>query len=495
MHVVLWDTRQGDVSKDFAGGFGIGLFHGTGGPRAWFVRRQYRRDRRPVMLTLAYLSGIFRRLGHTVEYALERVPRGADLYVFNPALMTLPRERQVIAEINRTMPGAKVLVTGLVATTMPERLADLDVTLVQGEAEQLYWKLDEVLSSDAQAVQLGSVKDLDELPSPDWSPFEPRQFRIAYDFWRFPTGLVQSSRGCTFTCNYCPYIVVENKTRFRDPQRVADEIRQSAERFGFRSFKFRDPLFGLDRKRALVLAEALTHLPRKVQFSIESRIDLLRDETLLALKEAGLTSITVGIERPDEETLLHYKRQPVRDDRQREFIARCRELGIRTVAGFLVGFPDDTGREIHAVLRYAKQLNPTFANFNVVTPYPGTEFYAEIRERIGDDDLSRYDMYTPVLEYKHLTREQVARLHTKCFTSFYFRHAYVRANAHLLWPRLAKLGLGGRRRRVDAPTTAEPSEPVAQPSLPILSSSDALRADGPHPLPQPTRPSGSRVDA
>ena len=98
----------------------------------------------------------------------------------------------------------------------------------------------------------------------------------------------------------------------------------------------------------------------------------------------GLTSITVGIETPDDAKLSHYRRAPIEADRQREFIATCRGLGIRTVAGFLIGFPGDTEESIRRVRDYALLVNPTFANFNVVTPYPGTAFFEAMRERIGD---------------------------------------------------------------------------------------------------------------
>ena len=110
-------------------------------------------------------------------------------------------------------------------------------------------------------------------------------------------------------------------------------------------------------------------------------------EMLRVLKRVGLTSITVGIESPDESRLQHYRRSALSEDRQREFIDVCRKMGIRTVAGFLIGFPDDTEQSIRNVAQYAKRLNPTFANFNVVTPYPGTEFFAENRDRIADADL------------------------------------------------------------------------------------------------------------
>ena len=100
-------------------------------------------------------------------------------------------------------------------------------------------------------------------------------------------------------CNYCPYIVLENSTRTRDAEAVVEEMRQGIGRWGFRSFKFRDPLFGLHRKQVFELAERIARLPRKIQFSIETRTDLLSAEVLRLLRDAGLSSVTVGMESPD----------------------------------------------------------------------------------------------------------------------------------------------------------------------------------------------------
>jgi radical SAM superfamily enzyme YgiQ (UPF0313 family) len=438
MKIVLCDTRINHAQKDFAGGFGVGMFPGRGGWRGRVVRYMYHRDRRPVALVFAYLSAIFKRLGHQVTYTVDRTEPG-DIFVFNPALMTAEVERQWILRIRNEYPAAKVLVVGQVAFAMPEYFAGLGATIVRGEPEQLLHKLDDVLQNKQSIAEVGNVATLDELPIPDWSPFAYSKFKINYDFSRFPTAYLQQSRGCTFKCNYCPYILVESKTRFRDPDAVIDEMKIGIRRYGFESFKFRDPLFGLNRKNVLALSDKIRQLPKKIQFSIETRIDLMRDQTLMELKRAGLTSITVGIETPDEDTLRRYRRAPIDDDRQQAFIVRCRELGIRTVAGFMVGFPDDTRASILNVLDYARKLNPTFANFNIVTPYPGTEFFRDVRSQIADFDFGKYNVYQPVMKYKFLTSEQVADLHASCFDKFYFRSRYIAENARLLWPSLNRL--------------------------------------------------------
>ena len=142
---------------------------------------------------------------------------------------------------------------------------------------------------------------------------------------------------------------------------------------------------------------------------------------LRLLKRAGLTSVTVGIETPSDPTLQNYRRQPIDKDRQQAFIATCRELGIRTVAGFMIGFPEDTEASIRRVRDYAIALGPTFANFNVVTPYPGTAFFEQMRDRLGEIDYSRFNVYTPMLRYDHLTPERIEWLLAKCFRRYYFR--------------------------------------------------------------------------
>jgi len=434
MRVVLWDTHWGGVFKDFAGGYGVGTFRGDC-LRTRLLERMYTRDFRPVALAYAYLTAGLRRQGHTIQYALEETPKG-DIYIFMPALMTVGHEHGVIRQINERFPSTRVLVLGTAASTLPEAFADLDCQVLTGEPEQLLRRFDEVLASTDQRIDLGTVKNLDDLPIPDWTAFPYSKFSVSYDFWKFPTAYVQSSRGCTLSCNYCPYIILENKVRLRSPAAVAEELAWGHKRCGFQSFKFRDPLFAVKKKHVEEIAERIGKLPRKIQFSVESRIELLPRETLKMLKDVGLTSITVGIETPSRATLLKYKRAPIRDDKQDQFVGMCRELGIRVIAGFMIGFPEDTPESIRHVLSYAKKVNPYAANFNIVTPYPGTGFFKEIRDQIDTFDWSRFDVYTPNLKYDNLSAEEVSAYHRKCFRQYYFRWGWLTDNWKLLWPRL-----------------------------------------------------------
>lgn len=436
MHIVLWDTRHGGAFKDFAGGFGVGTFRGSD-LRSRIIERFYTSDFRSPPLAYGLLAAGLRGRGHTVEYALDTTP-AADVYIFNPALMTLPHELAVMRQISETHPRAKLIVCGQVASSMPESFAGTPVQVAQGEPERLIDCLDDVISSSEQCHSIGTVANLDDLPFADWKGFPHHRFKVSYDFWKFPTGYIQSSRGCTLSCSYCPYIILENKVRVRSAELVGEEMRRGIKEYGFQSFKFRDPLWGARKKHVSELIDEIGRLPRKIQFSIETRIELLPRELLIALRDVGLTSITVGIETPRRETLVKYKRAPIKDDKQAGFVAMCRELGIRVVAGFIIGFPEDTRESILDVLRYAKQVNPFVANFNICTPYPGTGFYDEISAKIATRNWERYDVYTPNLQYEYLTPEEVRQLHQKCFKQFYFRWKYLE-NWQFLWPRMHAL--------------------------------------------------------
>lgn len=451
MRIVLWDTRHGGAYKDFAGGFGVGTFRGKGWRAKW-IESHFRSDFRSPPLAFGYLAAQLRSQGHDVHYALDEVPN-ADAYVFNPALMTLPFERERMREIAVRSPQARLFVIGQVANTMADEFRGVRCTVVRGEAEQLGTRFDEILEfanhqwassptdddRPVETFEAGSVRNLDDLPFPDWRPFPYRKFGVAYDFSRFPTAYIQSSRGCALGCSYCPYIIQESRTRLRSPESVGDELRFQIARCGFRSFKFRDPLFGSKRKQLDGIAAQIAALPKRIQFSVESRIEILTRDVLSQLRDVGLTSVTVGIETPSRDTLLKYKRTPVKDDRQNEFVGLCRELGVRVVAGFMIGFPDDTRQSIRDVLRYAKSVNPFAANFNVCTPYPGTRWMTEVQDRVATFDWSKYDVYTPTMKYTHLTSEEVSKLHEKCFSSFYFRWPYLRENWRFLLPRLSAL--------------------------------------------------------
>jgi hypothetical protein len=404
------------------------------------LTRWFHRDYRPVALSFAYLAAIFRKMGHSIEYAEDRDATG-DLYIFNPTLNTMPYELLQMRRVRTEHPAARILVVGQVANALPESFEGLEATLVSGEPENLMWRLDDVLQTELPVVSIGQVEDLDALPWPNWTPFSFRRFRVAYDFWQFPTALIQQSRTSDARELSRGGMRNEESTRIRSPESVVDEMRFGMEHYGFQSYKFCDPRFGFDRSLVAQLVDSMARLPRRVQFSINSRVDLLSDEALLALRDVGLTSITVGIDAPGELAYRSPHSKTGAPDREREFVELARHLGIRTIVGFNIGYQEDTVESILNVAQYAREMNPTYANFNVVAPCPSSDSFREMRSQLANLGNAKYSVYDPVVKYRHLTAEQVVRLHERIFGKFYFRSRYLVENGPLLWPILRQMGV------------------------------------------------------
>ncbi len=479
MHVVLWDPHNPGVWKDLAGGMGATRCEGWGGLAGRLVRFGMR-ERRPPPLLSAHLAAALRRRGHTVEYACGRFDRPADLFILRPALATVAIEREAAVRLLATHPRARAMFVGPVASTLPHALDGLGAMIVKGDAEQLYWTLDDVLQRPGATVQLGWLEDLDRLPLPDWSPFHPRRFRLGREFARFPSTFVEHSRGCPCRCDYCPHAHLDG-VRFREPEAVVDEIRHDVHAWGFRSFFLCGPAFGLDPRRTFELADRLLRAPEHMVFSIKTRADCLRPEALRLLKRAGLACVVV--DAAESEIAGHGDASPpARDAALEEFIAACRALGIRTVVEFVGGYPHDPRRSLVRALQRAERLRPTLAEFHLLTPYPGTEWFDRLAA--GQDSVRGLasTRHRALLRYEGGAPEEIERLQRHCYRQFYLRWATVRDWACSRWSAFV-----GRLVRRPGPFVTPGAGPAALP--PQAGPPDAprgkrrLRSDGPHTRP------------
>lgn len=437
MKVVLWDTHKRHVVKDAMAGHGLcepslpdRLFHSP-----------LRRRRWPAPLLLGYLAAVFKEQGFDVKHVSERMPSEADVFVFRPSFPTLPIEQQMIWRVADRYPDARVLVVGPVATATPEAFEGLGATVLRGDAELLRERLDEVLSQVGDVVGLGAIEDLGKLPQCDWSPFEPWRWRISDEFWQFPTAAVEHGRGCPHACKYCPESATRSEPRFRPAEQVADEIQFQINQWGFYSFKFHDPTFGWNADETYRLAGELGKILQDFQFSIETRVENMPPEMLRALRSAGLRCVSVGVESADA-TRLHSLGRPTAPKAEyRRFFEHCGHLGLRTIATFMLGLPNETDESIQETLDFAKQLQPTFAKFRFVTPYPQTVFAKEHRREIANFQYADYTTQTPIVDVRRMSPERLKRHIRRCRREYYARWGYFRKQLFLLWPRLAKWAL------------------------------------------------------
>ena len=419
--VVLSASRHKNCTlKDVAGGYGTVFTIGN----SWFARLLEVAKRRIASIpsvTAAYLDSILSAHGAEVvikHNALEP----ADLVLIASSITDCNYEKELGQRARREF-GAKVGYFGTFAATVPEFYENAADFVVQSEIENLAPQLAKG-QIPAGIVDAGFVSDLNGLPFPTWDQFNIRRYKYSIITARGITLPMLSSRGCPYTCGYCPYLV-NSRYRVRRAENVVDEIEYLVKRFGIRGISFRDPMFTFHRSRTMDIAQRILSKGLNIRFGIETRTDKLDEEQLRFLHRAGLRSLEIGIESFDEGILLENLRKAPGKEQQEKIIDLCHRLGIRVIANYILGLSNDTVAGVQNTIGYAKKLNTFAIQFTVTTPYPGTLLYKSLQEHIFEEDWEKFNGWTNVYTHPTMTSEELHRLREEAYVTYHLRPRYV----------------------------------------------------------------------
>jgi anaerobic magnesium-protoporphyrin IX monomethyl ester cyclase len=423
--VVLSASHQKNCTlKDVAGGMGT-VFTVGKSPFARLLEVAKRRIAEIPNITLAYLDTILTRHGADVTILdVRRMDQlmPADLYLLSSSIVDCNFELQVIREARKRF-DCRVGVFGTFASAKPEFYLDDADFVVTNEIENIAPALaqGEIPSG---VVSGGFVNDLNSLPFPNWDQFDVRKFRYQIITNKGITLPMLGSRGCPYTCNYCPYLV-NSKYRMRSPENIVEEIAYLVSQYGIRGITFRDPNMTFDKKRAHEFAERLLLRGIDVKWSMEARTDRLDPELIDLLYRAGLRSVEVGVESSNESTLRQNLRKAIPKNHQEMVIDHCHKKGIRVIANYTLGLPNDTEEGILDTIRYAKRLNTFAIQFTVTTPYPGTQFYQNVKHLIFEADWEKFNGWTSVFRHPGVSSQDLHRLREYAYVSYHLRPRYV----------------------------------------------------------------------
>src|SRR6202162_5617989 len=90
-----------------------------------------------------------------------------------------------------------------------------------------------------------------------------------------------------------------------------------------------------------------------------------------------------------------------------ESLDDCRKKGTVTAAFYVFGSLQDDWTSIAATIDYATDLGSTFAQFKMLTPYPGTPMFKQIEPLLTARDWAKYDGYTPTFKHPNLTDREL----------------------------------------------------------------------------------------
>jgi len=424
MRIVLADLKglRGFVSKDtVAAGYGSRLQPFSRTTSVLCRIKTQLHD--PPSVQMAYLAAIAADAGHEVVFTHgDQIP--GDVAIVLSSLVDYRHEAAWADEMRAL--GVRVGFVGLTASKMPELFVDHADFVITGEPEEAFSRLarGESLSG---IVASGEVDDLDTLPFPRWDLLVSRRHdrEVPGSVRPLHGGYpVLASRSCPEFCTYCPHRILSTY-RSRSVESIADELQYLCERHARPYVIFRDPLFSQDRERSIALCSQIERRKLTLRFECETRLDRLDTALLDRLHAAGLRAMSFGVESVSPSTLKKAGRRPIPTAQQRTIVDHCQRLGIVTAAFYVLGFLEDDWTSIGVTIDYSASLGSTFAQFKLLTPYPGTPLWKQMAPRIFETDWQKFDGFTPTFHHPSLTPSELTFLIGAAYTRFYMRPSWL----------------------------------------------------------------------
>ncbi len=223
------------------------------------------------------------------------------------------------------------------------------------------------------------ITDLDELAFPDFDDFDIQKCLFIYNNHLS----IMASRGCPYSCSYCNNhalrrILKGTYVRFRSVENVIEEIDERITQYydkGFRYFYFFDDTFILNKDYVLKFCKQFKEkgFHKLLRWNVNIRANLVTDELMKALKDAGCYQVRMGIESGNEfiRNTIYHREMANQEIYDAVDIIKKNNLQLRLY--FMVGAPPETIEMMHESLRMAQSLNADEIFFGVLYPLPGTD--------------------------------------------------------------------------------------------------------------------------
>ena len=298
----------------------------------------------------------------------------ADLIGIGGMGVQFPRQRELL-EYYRGR-GHFVVAGGSYASLCPEHYADLADAVICGEAERIWPRFcaDFEAGRALPLYRESGIVDLRTSPAP------------RFDLLKLPlytTATLQFSRGCPYLCEFCDIIVMfGRKPRHKSLEQIGRELDILRAQGVRKVFFVDDNLIG-NLKAAKALLGFLADYQRRHRYSFsfgtEASLNLAQDEELMRLfRAAHFRWAFIGIESPDEASLRETRKLQNTREHPLAAVRRIHAHGIEVLAGFIVGFDNDTIETFERQYEFIVRSGIQTAMIGLLNALPRTPLYERL---------------------------------------------------------------------------------------------------------------------
>lgn len=406
-------------------------------------------------LGLAYIGGVLETLGIPfdiidmpaeliTEEQLADIVKKTDPKVVGITATTpiIPIAKKIAGLVKLINPEIKIVIGGPHTMVFPKRTLNeveaFDIS-VYGEGEFTFAELVECLDKNnslhkvrgicfrenggiVQTATRPFIKDLSVLPFPVHHKLPLKKYTYPIQRGTPFTNMI-TSRGCPGKCIFCSRILGD-RIRFQKPELVVDEMEYLVAELGVKEIHIKDDTI-IGTKRMTEICEEIKR--RNLDFlwacSAGIRADFVTDKMLKAMNDAGCYLMAIGIESGSQKVLDNMKKNVTLEQNEKA-VEKIKNAGMLVESFFSIGHLGETVEDVKKTIEFAKKLDPDFAKFSMITPFPGSELYTILdnENRLLTKDWEKYQTHQePIFVHDVLSSEEIQNLYTKAYRSFYFR--------------------------------------------------------------------------
>jgi radical SAM superfamily enzyme YgiQ (UPF0313 family) len=295
--------------------------------------------------------------------------------------------------IRQVMPEVKIVIGGYHATLMIEEIAASPEAgiidfMVRGEGEDVFRRLVNALDGTDRMADIPSLSykqnggfvhndragllDLSTLKLPIR---DHRRLTWGYHVLNSKIEVMETSRGCTRTCNFCSIRHMYGQHYRTFPiERILADLDDIYHKRKTRWVFLSDDNLVLDRKRVMALCDAIIDKGYKgLNLIVQADcISMSRHEEMVQkMSQAGIRSVFLGIENVSRKNLAMANKGDI-VEASRQAVRFCHRYGMTVVGGLVLGFPDDDSDDLIDNLKFISNLDVDAVYCQILTPYPKT---------------------------------------------------------------------------------------------------------------------------
>ncbi|MCL1977990.1 MAG: B12-binding domain-containing radical SAM protein [Candidatus Bathyarchaeota archaeon] len=356
--------------------------------------------------------------GDTVTVGMPFNQIEAEIYRQNPDVVGIsgPFTSQIgntlkVSELSKKVnPNILTIVGGSHVSTIPKEFLKeaktVDIAVI-GEGEYALLEIAEYLEgkkplSDILGIAYRQnddviinakrpfLENLDELPYPAYHLVDMEHYlnnkKIGYRSFQNRAISMITSRGCPFNCCFCSvHLHMGKGFRAHSAQYILNHIQHVVDKYNVKNIFFEDDNLTFDLKRFEAICDGL--IERKIKVGWETpngvRADCLNLSLLKKMKQSGAVSIFVGVESGDQEILNKIICKNLDLNHVVEFAKNARQIGLKTGAFYIIGFPGEKKENMQRTVDFALMLKRDYdvgMHLFTATPSYGTRLYEQCKK-------------------------------------------------------------------------------------------------------------------